>query len=82
MSEAEENQNEIKETTIIETTTKQTPDPIAEDKARSDKYIQELRRVIQARVRKDDGSLGEPGALPQEELVKHYKGEPLEVKEE
>ena len=84
MSEAEENQNEIKETTIIETETKtkQTPDPIAEDKARSDKYIQELRRVIQARVRKDDGSLGEPGALPHEELVKHYKGEPLEVKEE
>jgi hypothetical protein len=62
--------------------TKQTLDRAAEEKARSDKYIQELRRVIQTRVRHDDGSLGEPGALPQEELVKHYKGEPLDVKDD
>lgn len=47
----------------------------------SDKYIQELRLTLQARVKKEDGTLGEPGALPQEQLAKHYKGEPLDSKE-
>lgn len=47
----------------------------------SDAYIRELRLTLQSRVRKEDGTLGEPGALPQEQLLKHYKGEPLDVKE-
>ena len=50
-------------------------------KEASDKYIQELRLAISARVTKEDGTLGEPGALPQEQLLKHYKGEPLDAKE-
>lgn len=47
----------------------------------SDKYVQELRLTLQARVKKEDGTLGEPGALPHDQLVKHYKGEPLDSKE-
>lgn len=62
-------------------TTKPNLTPEEQEKANSDKYLQELRRVIQTRVRKDDGTLGEPGALPHEELVKYYRDEPLEVKE-
>lgn len=50
-------------------------------KEASDKYIQELRLAISARVTKEDGNLGEPGALPQEQLTKHYRGEPLDAKE-
>jgi hypothetical protein len=47
----------------------------------SDAYIRELRLAISARVMKEDGTLGEPGALPQNQLLKHYKGEPLDAKE-
>lgn len=47
----------------------------------SDTYIQGLRLAIQARVTKDDGTLGEPGALPYDQLVKYYRGEPLDAKE-
>jgi hypothetical protein len=50
-------------------------------KEASDKYLQELRLTLSARVTKEDGTLGEPGALPHEQLVKHYKGEPLETKD-
>jgi hypothetical protein len=63
-------------------TTKEAPDPEKEAKEKSDKYIQELRLAIQTRVIKDDGTLGEPGALPQEQLIKHYKNESLETKQE
>jgi hypothetical protein len=47
----------------------------------SDTYIRELRLTLQSRVKKEDGTLGEPGALPHDQLVKHYKNEPLDVKE-
>jgi hypothetical protein len=61
--------------------TKQAPDPMAEDKARSKKYVEELRRVIQARIVLDDGTLSDPGVLPQEELIQHYLGKPLKNKD-
>jgi hypothetical protein len=72
---SEENANPPVATVTIEETIEEKL------KEASDKYIQELRLAISARVTKEDGTLGEPGALPQEQLVKHYKGEPLDAKE-
>jgi hypothetical protein len=55
--------------------------PEEELKAKSDKYMQELRIAMQTRVIREDGTLSEPGAMPQEQLAKIYRGEPLDAKE-
>ncbi len=66
-----------------------TTNPLTEEeieaykKAREEgqRYEQQVRQVAFARVRRPDGTLGEPGALPQDILIKTYLGQPLENKE-
>jgi hypothetical protein len=63
------------------TPTIEVKDKEQNDKEASNTYVQELRLALSARVTKEDGTLGEPGALPYEQLVKIYRGEPLETKD-
>jgi hypothetical protein len=63
------------------TSTIEVVTPEEELKAKSDKYMQEVRIAMQTRVIRDDGTLSEAGVMPQEQLAKIYRGEPLDAKE-
>ena len=54
---------------------------IEEDKKRSAEYTSNIQLAISARMRNEDGTVGEPGVLPQEDLEKIYSGQPLENKD-
>lgn len=62
-------------------TEKTEEERIEEDKKRSAEYTSNIQLAISARIRNEDGTVGEPGVLPQEDLEKIYSGQPLVNKE-